>query len=72
VCVPVWLAWSLPDGGSVRVCRARPGCGAAQYGREWSTTIDEYAVILDAGTWIWPVTDDWGVAMRPANAVDCG
>lgn len=71
--MPVWLARSLPDtSGSVRVCRVRPGYGAALYHREFNSRVDEYEVLLDAGTWIWPDGDDYGVPMRPANAVAVG
>lgn len=70
--VPLWLARSLPDErGSVRVCRVRPGYGTALFG-ELSYRIDEYEVLLDAGTWIWASGDNWGVPMRPANAFVCG
>jgi Lamin Tail Domain len=71
--VPVWLARSLPDAsGNVLICRVRPGYGAALCGRERSRRIDDYEVLLDVGTWIWPDGDDWGAPMRPANAVACG
>lgn len=48
---PVWLVRSLPDAdGAVRLGYVAPGA-PARFGRE---TVDEYELLLDAGTWVSP------------------